>query len=195
MFDYLFGVVVAAIIYSISHISQSHLNPAVALRVWRSGFFLRQQMMPDTLTCDLSLSTAASTPRQYYDLGSLLTLVVHWLQSLILETIPTFILTFVILGTRLERFIPIGFASMVIGLTVGLKTAFMGLIISGMNPAPSLKAVRIGHLWQHQWMYCLKPVLGSLLAIEIYRHLSNRFKDISLSEQPISCGIVLIAAI
>lgn len=38
----------------------------------------------------------------------------------------------------------------------------------------------------HHWLYWVGPALGALLAVEIYRHLSHVFKDISPPEKPIS---------
>jgi len=62
----------------------------------------------------------------------------NWFQSLVLETVLTFILMFVILGSGLTA-APIGFAGLAIGLTVGLEAAFMGPITgASMNPAGRL---------------------------------------------------------
>jgi len=50
----------------------------------------------------------------------------NWFQSLVLETVLTFILMFVILGSGLDRRAPIGFAGLAIGLTVGLEASIYG---------------------------------------------------------------------
>jgi aquaporin Z len=42
----IFGAVVAALIYSTGHISQAHLNPAVTLAFWSSGFFPKKKVIP-----------------------------------------------------------------------------------------------------------------------------------------------------
>jgi len=111
-------------------------------------------------------------------LGATLPLHGNWLQSFVLEIILTFILMFVILGSGLDRRAPIGFAGLAIGLTVGLEAAFMGPITgASMNPARSLGPAFVGGIWQHQWLYWLAPILGSQLAVIVYRYLSNGFRD------------------
>jgi aquaporin Z len=97
---------------------------------------------------------------------------------LILETVLTFILMFVILGSGLDRRAPVGFAGIAIGLTVGLEAACMGPITgASMNPVRSLAPALVGGMLQHQWLYVVGPILGAQLAVWIYRYLSNDFHD------------------
>ena len=44
--SFVFGAVVAVVIYSTQHISEAHINPAVTLAFWTSGFFARQKVIP-----------------------------------------------------------------------------------------------------------------------------------------------------
>ena len=44
--SFVFGAVVAALIYSLGHISGAHFNPAVTLAFWTSGFFPKQDILP-----------------------------------------------------------------------------------------------------------------------------------------------------
>jgi aquaporin Z len=112
------------------------------------------------------------------NLGATIPLNGHWLQSLILETVLTFILMFVILGSGLDRRAHIGFAGIAIGLTVGLEAAFMGPITgASMNPARSLGPALIGGIWNHHWVYWVAPIWGAQLAVAVYRELSNGFRD------------------
>jgi aquaporin Z len=111
-------------------------------------------------------------------LGATLPLNDNWLQSLVLETVLTFILMFVILGSGLDRRAPIGFAGLAIGLTVGLEAAFMGPITGeSMNPVRSLGPAFVGGIWQHHWVYWVAPILGAQLAVIVYRQLSDGFRD------------------
>jgi aquaporin Z len=181
--SFVFGAVVAALIYATGHISGAHFNPAVTLAFWTSGFFPKRKVVPYILSqivgaiaastlLLLSLGTVAN-------LGATLPLNDNWLQSLILETVLTFILMFVILGSGLDRRAPIGFAGLAIGLTVGLEAAFMGPITgASMNPARSFGPAIVGVIWQHQWVYWVAPILGAQLAVLVYRIISNGFRDI-----------------
>jgi aquaporin Z len=122
------------------HLSGAHFNPAVTLGFWASGFFPKRRVLPYVLAQSLG-AIAASTLLlislgRIGNLGATLPLKENWFQSLVLETVLTFILMFVILGSGLDRRAPIGFAGLAIGLTVGLEAAFMGPITgASMNPA------------------------------------------------------------
>ncbi len=88
------------------------------------------------------------------DMGVTRPLAGNWPQAFVLETVLTFLLMLVILGTGLDRRAPIGFAGPAIGLTVGLEAAFMGPITgASMNPARSFAPALVSGLWQHQWLY------------------------------------------
>ncbi|MCC3453173.1 MIP/aquaporin family protein [Microcoleus sp. PH2017_08_TRC_O_A] len=180
--SFVFGAVVAAMIYAIGHISGAHFNPAVTLGFWASGFFPKYKVLPYILA-QCAGAIAASTLLlislgKVGNLGATIPLNGNWLQSLILETVLTFILMFVILGSGLDRRAHIGFAGIAIGLTVGLEAAFMGPITgASMNPARSLGPTLIGGIWEHHWVYWVAPIWGAQLAVAVYRQISNGFRD------------------
>ena len=180
--SFVFGAVVAAMIYAIGHISGAHFNPAVTLGFWTSGFFPKYKVLPYILA-QCAGAIAASmllliTLGKVANLGATIPLNGNWLQSLILETVLTFILMFVILGSGLDRRAHIGFAGIAIGLTVALEAAFMGPITgASMNPARSLGPALIGGIWEHHWVYWVAPIWGAQLAVAVYRQISNGFRD------------------
>ncbi|HEY9872257.1 MAG TPA: MIP/aquaporin family protein [Candidatus Obscuribacterales bacterium] len=180
--SFVFGAVVAALIYTLGHISGAHFNPAVTLAFWTSGFFPKRRVLPYVLAQSVG-AIAASTLLlvalgSVAKLGATLPLNGNWLQSLVLETVLTFILMFVILGSGLDRRAPIGFAGLAIGLTVALEAAFMGPITgASMNPARSLGPSVVGGIWQHHWLYWIAPIVGAQLAVLVYRQISNNFRD------------------
>lgn len=181
--SFVFGAVVAALIYTLGHISGAHFNPAVTLAFWASGFFPRQKVLGYIAAQSLGAIAASGLLRFSLgfvaQLGATLPLNGNWFQSCVLETILTFILMFVILGSGLDRRAPIGFAGLAIGLTVALEAAFMGPITgASMNPARSLGPALVGGIWQHHWLYWIAPILGAQLAVFVYRYLSNNFQDV-----------------
>jgi aquaporin Z len=118
------------------------------------------------------------------NLGATVPLEGNWLQSLILETILTFILMLVILGSGLDRRAPLGFAGIAIGLTVALEATFMGPITgASMNPARSLGPALVSGVWEAHWIYWIAPILGAQLAVIVYRVLSNDFRDFQDKKQ------------
>jgi MIP family channel proteins len=177
-----FGAVVAALIYSLGHVSGAHFNPAVTLAFWRSGFFPGQRVVPYIVGQCVGAIAASGLLRVTFgvvaNLGATLPLGDNWLQAFILETVLTFILMFVIFGSGLDRRAPIGFAGIAIGLTVMVEAAVMGPITgASMNPARSLAPALVAGLWQHHWVYWVAPILGAQLAGWVYRWLSLDFRD------------------
>jgi aquaporin Z len=177
-----FGAIVGALIYSFGYISGAHFNPAVTLAFWSSGFFPRRNVLPYVLAQCLGAISASAILvlclGRIGNLGATLPLNDNWLQSLVLETILTFILMMVIFGSGLDRRAHIGFAGIAIGLTVGVEAAFMGPITgASMNPARSFGPALIGSIWQHHWLYWIAPILGAQLAVLVYRQLSANFHD------------------
>lgn len=182
--SFVFGAVVAALIYSLAHISGAHFNPAVTLAFGATGFFSKRKVLLYILAQLLGAIVASAllliSFGKVAKLGATLPLNGNWLQSLVLETILTFILMFVILGSGLDRRAHVGFAGIAIGLTVGLEAAFMGPITgASMNPARSFGPAFIGRIWQHHWVYWIAPILGAQLAVIIYRQISDNFRDFS----------------
>ncbi len=181
--SFVFGAVVASLIYTLGHISGAHFNPAVTLAFWTGGFFSKKQVLP-YIVAQSTGAIAASTLLlislgRVGNQGATLPLHDNWLQSLVLEWVLTFILMFVIFGSGLDRRAPIGFAGVAIGLTVGLEAAFMGPITgASMNPARSLGPALVGGIWQHHWLYWVAPILGAQFAVLVYCQLSNGFQDI-----------------
>ncbi len=182
--SFVFGAVVAALIYTLGHVSSAHFNPAVTLAFWTSGFFPRKRVLPYIFAqCVGAIGASALllvTLGSVANLGATLPLNDNWQQSLILETVLTCILMLVILGSGLDRRAPIGFAGLAIGLTVGLEAACMGPITgASMNPVRSLGPALVAGIWQHHWLYWVAPIVGAQLAVLIYRQLSNNFRDIA----------------
>ncbi|MBE9215446.1 aquaporin [Plectonema cf. radiosum LEGE 06105] len=181
--SFVFGSVVAAMIYCLGHISGAHFNPAVTLAFWTSGFFPGYRVIPYILAQSIGAITASAllliSLGRVANLGATIPLNNNWLQSFVLEIILTFILMIVIFGSGLDRRAHVGFAGLAIGLTVGLEAAFMGPITgASMNPARSLGPALVGGIWQYHWLYWIAPIIGAQLAVIVYWYLSNGFRDI-----------------
>ncbi|MBD2486187.1 MIP/aquaporin family protein [Aulosira sp. FACHB-615] len=180
--SFVFGAVVAALIYALGHLSGAHFNPAVTLAFWTSGFLPKWRVLPYILA-QLGGAIAASallviSLGKVGNLGATLPLNNNWMQALVLEFVLTFILMLIIFGSGLDRRAHIGFAGLAIGLTVAVEAAFMGPITgASMNPARSFAPAFVGGIWQHHWVYWIAPILGAQLAVIVYRQLSNNFQD------------------
>jgi MIP family channel proteins len=172
--SFVFGGVVAALIYALGHISGAQMNPAVTLALWRFDLMRAEQVGPYILA-QISGAIAASTILRVAfgtvaNLGATLPRDENCSQAFILEVVLTFILMLVILGAAVDQAAPKGFAGLAIGLTVGLEAACMGPITgASMNPARSFAPALVTGLWQHQWVYWIAPIMGAQMAVWVYR--------------------------
>ena len=91
--SFVFGAVVAALIYSLGHLSGAHFNPAVTLAFYTSGFFPKRQVLPYILAQLLGSVLASNlllfSLGNVANLGATLPLNGNWGQSFVLEIIPT----------------------------------------------------------------------------------------------------------
>lgn len=173
-----FGAVVAALIYSIGHISGAHLNPAVTLAFWQGGYFRKRHVVPYIVAQVMGAIAASGlllwTLGPVANLGATLPLKGNWMQSLILEMLLTFVLMLVILGSAVDSRSHRGFGGLAIGLTVAVEAAFMGPITgASMNPARSLGPAVMSGLWQHQWIYWVAPIVGAQCAVWVYSFVAS----------------------
>ena len=173
-----FGLIVAAMIYTVGDISGAHLNPAVTLAFWVSKTFPSKEILPYILSQGLGAFIASVTLKILFPnnlmLGSTLPSGSP-MQSFVLELILTFILMFVIIhvakGSKEQGL----FAGATIGGVVLLEAMFAGPISgASMNPIRSIApAIVSGHL-EHLWIYILAPVLGAMLAVIIWMILKPK---------------------
>ena len=174
-----FGLVVAAMIYAIGHISGAHLNPAVTLGFVLARHFPLRRMVGYWLAQFAGAIAAAVTLRLLLgDIAHLGATVPMgsggaW-QAFALESLLTFFLMFVIMAVTTDTRAVSQAAALAIGATVGLEALFAGPITgASMNPARSLGPALIGWLWMGQWVYLTAPFLGAVIAALTYRWLRS----------------------
>lgn len=185
----IFGLVVAAMIYAVGHISGAHFNPAVTVAFaaarhfpFRSGLaYILAQIAGAFLAMTLLMlllpageSFGATVPQ------------VPLLQSLGWEIVLSFFLMFVIIAVATDTRAEGTMAGAAIGATVML-CAFVGGPVTGasMNPARSLApAVFEGEL-SVIWIYLLGPVIGTVTAALTYQ--SIRCEETSAKEAKGCC--------
>lgn len=187
-----FGLSVVVGAYAFGPISGGHFNPAVTLGLatagrfpWRqTGAYIVAQVVggivatsalaailaggDDTLT-DAKLSGFASNGYGELSEGS------YGLQSAILvEIILTAVFLFVIIGATSRAAAP-GFGGLAIGLTLTLiHLVSIPVDNTSVNPARSLATVLYtdgGEYWGQLWVFLLFPIVGAMLAGEVWKTL------------------------
>ena len=170
-----FGMIVAAMIYSIGDLSGAHINPAVTIAFRVAGRFESRHVLPYVAAQFAGAVVASLTIRflfvEHPNLGATLP-AVDWLQAFILEFILTAILMFVILrvssGSRETGIM----AGVVIGMTVALEALAAGPVCgASMNPARSFGPAVVSGTLQHLWIYLVATTMGACFAVLVDRVL------------------------
>lgn len=175
-----FGLIVMSMIYSLGNISGAHLNPAVSIAFAVAGRFSLKQL-PGYIVSQIAGALLASLTLKFLFpdnvlLGATLPAGTE-MQSFILELILTFFLMLVIVNVAVGSKEQGMFAGLAIGSVVALEAMFAGPICgASMNPARSLApAIASGHL-EHLWIYIVAPIIGAVLAIPIWKYLTENIK-------------------
>ena len=170
-----FGLTVGVMVSATLHISGGQFNPAVSLALLAT----RKMSLHDALFYILTQLIAAVAAAGVLQLmfGGYLTAdgtpVPHApftaMKALVMETILTFILVFVIFGVAVDKRGPNAIAGLLIGLTVTLDILIGGPYTgASMNPARSFGPALIGRQWTAWWVYWIGPIIGGVLAGLVY---------------------------
>jgi aquaporin NIP len=179
-----FGLIVAAMIYTLGDISGAHLNPAVTIAFWIAKVFPAREIAPYIISQGTGAFLASLSLHLLFPgnaaLGSTLP-AGSAMQSFVLELILTFLLMLVIVhvakGSKEQGM----FAGIAIGSVVLLEAMFAGPVCgASMNPIRSLAPAIVSGHTEHLWVYLTAPTLGAALAIgawHILKEKESNFKN------------------
>jgi aquaporin Z len=187
---FLFGTTGAMIaLSSLGKESGAHINPAVTLGFWWMGK-LKARYVLGYVVAQLSGAAVGAVPLLAWgamgrsiDFGATLPGAAYgtgW--ALLGETVTTFALIFGLFfflqHRRLQAFTPALFPFLY---------AFMVFVeanVSGTstNPARSFGPALISGDWRAWWVYWLGPLLGTLLAVTVYRLGGRRWSTIAVAK-------------
>jgi aquaporin Z len=172
------GIVVMAMIYTFSHISSAHFNPAVTI----SFLFLKEISLYKAFKYILAqfLGALTASGLLFYLFGNIKALgstlpSSNWQQSFILEVILTFLLVTVILFSAYNKKANSALAGMIIGGIICLEAMFAGPISgASMNPARSFAPAIISGNTKYLWVYIIATILGGIIATYTYKMLYSK---------------------
>ncbi|MDA8437297.1 MAG: aquaporin [Propionibacterium sp.] len=167
------ALMVMAIIYFMGMVSGAHLNPAVSLSFAARGNFPWSRV-PGYVFAQLVGATAASLLLRalFGTVGHLGETLpgpgIPWGTALVIETLLTFGLVSVILGTASGARNLGANAALAVGGYIALAGLWAAPISgASMNPARSFGPELVTGDWTSWWVYLAGPVAGGLLAVGI----------------------------
>lgn len=196
MISLAFAFAIAAMVYTIGHISGCHINPAVTFAFAVTGriswskavsYWIAQIIggILGALMIAISFgwTKAAAIGLGPTDFGNAISLYGTgggWVVAIVMETIGTFFLLLVIMGTAVDGRAPAGWAGLIIGLMVAGEILAFGPITNvALNPAralgPALLQVLLGGTYDlsHLIVYFVGPLLGGTLGVLTYDFLQR----------------------
>jgi len=184
-----FGLVVAAMIYTLGDISGAHINPAVTLAFWYARRLPGAAVLPYITSQILGAISASIMVYVLFSghptLGATLPTGTS-LQSFVLEVLLTFILMLTIINVATGSKEKGTIAGIAIGGVVAFEALFAGPVSgASMNPARSIGPALVSGRIEELWIYILAPVVGALLAVVCCRCV--REKGCCLAQQK-ECG-------
>ena len=164
-----FGLVVAAVIYTLGNISGAHINPAVTIAFWFANRFPGNKVLPYIIAQVLGAITASLLVffmfAEHATLGSTLPSG-SASQSFLLEIVLTFILMLTIINVATGSKEQGMMAGLVIGGVVALEALFAGPVSgASMNPARSIGPALVSGNISELWIYIAAPIIGASLSI------------------------------
>lgn len=176
------GIMITVLVGAIGSISGGHINPAVSLAfavcgrisLMRLVMYVAAQVLGAVLGA--GLLKGALSDLQYGNLG------VHGIgagvssgSAVIIETVLTFILIFVIFGSAGDPRGPGSIAPLLIGQAV-TAAHLIGVPLTGpsLNPARSFGPVVWTGIWHNNWIHWIGPFLGAFIAAMVYVHVLRK---------------------
>jgi aquaporin TIP len=175
-----YGLVVAAMVCAVRHVSGGHFNPAITF-----GFLVTRRISPaDAVAYWVAQLGAAvlgalalklALPKGTSDVDGGATMLASGVSvgsGFAIEFILTFLLMWVFFAVAVDPRSAFGPAA---GIPVGLMIAAGvmaagGLTGASMNPARTFGPALVGNVWSDAWVYFVACPLGAAAAALVYHH-------------------------
>ena len=174
------ALVLTAIVYAIGYRSGAQVNPAVTIGLLVAKKIGGKEAVVYIIAQIIGAVIAAAVVYSIFgsEMSASVTLPSedNVVRALILETVMTFTLVYVVLATTTSRnFKIVPLAGLAIGFTLGFNVIFGGSITGGsLNPARSFGPALITWDFAYQWIYWVAPIAGGLIAAGVYKLLHSK---------------------
>ena|SRR5918995_363984 len=182
------ALILTAIVYAIGYRTGAQVNPAVTIGLLvarkikgkEAAVYIVAQIIGAVIAAAVVYSIFGS------EMSASVTLPLNdnVVRALILETVMTFTLVYVVLATTTSKNFKIApLAGVAIGFTLGFNVMFGGAITGGsLNPARSFGPALITGNFEYNWIYWIAPIVGGLIAAGVYKAL-HKDTDLPTEEQ------------
>ncbi|MEM4513974.1 MAG: MIP family channel protein [Ignisphaera sp.] len=182
-----FGFIVMIMIYTLGHISGTHINPSVTIALAVTKRFPWRDVGPYIVAQIIGAIIAGVCLRGFYDPATASN--VHYGSTLpgagisdgaavAIEIILTLWLLFTIMGVAVDKRAPPGWAGFTIGMIVACDIWIGGpLTGASMNfarsLAPAVAAALVGDAlpMSKLWIYLVGPIIGGIVGAVIYEYI------------------------
>lgn len=179
-----FGLVLAALVASLGHVSGAHFNPAVTLALagarkfpWRYvPMYLVAQLIGAIVAGLCVWGIYGEVARGVPALGATFPAVTATLgQAFLSEFLITFILVFTIFAVATDERANTATVSLAIGFALGVAVLIGGPVSGGSaNPARTLGPMIVAAKFTGWWLYIVAPIVGGLAAGFFYDKILRR---------------------
>ena len=185
-----FGLSVLTMSYAVGSISGAHFNPAVTVGLWVGGRLPGLDVLPYIIAQVAGATVAAAilalvaSGRPGFEIGEFASNgyghlspgQYSLLAAVVVETVSTFFLVFIVMRTTAPGVTP-GFAPIAIGLTLTLiHLVSIPVTNTSVNPARSTGAALFAgsdYLMQ-LWLFWLAPLAGGIVGAVVARAIRER---------------------
>lgn len=175
--SFAFGGIVFLAIWMFGAISGAHINPAVTIGFWISGFIEKREVGPYIFMQCMGALSASALLFTVFPLHSTLGGTdpsAGIIASFIIEVAITFGLMMVILVTSQERRLNLFLTALSIGLMVGLMCYIAGSYTgASMNPARSIGPAVYSRKMGDLWLYLIAPIIGASGAALLWSYIRS----------------------
>ncbi len=176
------GLAICLLAYSVGHISGGYLNPAITIAAiingkisWiRGNMYIAGQIAGGIVAALILMAVIPDVNEG--NLGA------HGLgegvsvgMGFSIELIFTFLLSFVVFATAMDKRSHGVMAPVAIGITVAVvHLVAVPLTGAGINPARSLGPAIASGFWTDHWIYWVAPILGAIVGGTLYQLIFAR---------------------
>ena len=173
----IFGLIVAAMIYALGHVSGAHFNPAVSVAFYQNKSINIQELCSYIPSQIMGAVVASSSHKFFWGSEHSFGMTINKLtvyQGAFLEILISMFLMLTIISVATNEKISKHIAGVSIGGIITVCSFVAGPFTgASMNPARSIGPAVLANNYNNIILYVLAPIIGMLIANYIYSYIKE----------------------